>query len=30
MKPYMKIVDDLKAREMDKFNQLVPGAKKGD
>jgi integrase len=30
MKPYMKIVDDLKAREMDKFNQLVPGVKKGD
>ena len=30
MKPYIKIVDELKAREMDKFNQIVPGVKKGD
>lgn len=30
MKPYIKIVDELKVREMDKFNQAVPGVKKGD
>lgn len=30
MKPYMKIVDDLKSREMAKFDTQVPDKKKGD
>jgi integrase len=30
MKPYMKIVDDLKEREMNKFNRKSPGIENGD